>query len=268
DTLLSYATQHIGRGKGFGIHKMLDQMGAMLGPVTISVVLFLHGNFRTSFLFLFIPAAIGLFLLFHVKAQYQHPRELEVTMEETDAEIPRAFWFYFLGASLVALGYSDFPLIGFHFEQAGVMPLEWIPIVYALALGVSSVTSLYLGYLFDHNGSYVLVTLVVISALFAPFVFLGHALLSVIGMVLWGVGSGAQLSLLRAIIARIIPADKRAYAYGLFNGGYGLVWFVGSSLMGVLYNFSLVYLVVFSVCAQLCAVPVFLIAKKVVEEKA
>jgi MFS-type transporter involved in bile tolerance (Atg22 family) len=77
-----------------------------------------------------------------------------------------------------------------------------------------------------------------------------------LGMALWGVGMGAQESIMRAAVAGMVPAARRGTAYGVFNTGYGLLWFAGSALMGMLYDVSLPALIVFSVLAQLLAVPV------------
>jgi MFS family permease len=77
-------------------------------------------------------------------------------------------------------------------------------------------------------------------------------------MVLWGIGMGAQESIMRAAIADIIPADRRGSAYGIFNTAYGVFWFIGSALMGILYDISIPYLVIFSVAAQLVSVPLLL----------
>jgi len=96
-----------------------------------------------------------------------------------------------------------------------------------------------------------------ISALFAPLVFLGGFTLALLGMALWGIGMGAQESILRAAIAGMVSRDRRGSAYGIFNTGYGLFWFLGSALMGVLYDVSLPTLIAFSVVAQLASIPLF-----------
>ena len=75
---------------------------------------------------------------------------------------------------------------------------------------------------------------VLLSSVFAPLVFLGGFTLSLIGMVLWGVGMGAHESVMRAAVAGMVRRDRRATAYGIFNTGYGIFWFLGSFLMGVL----------------------------------
>ncbi|HJZ10646.1 MAG TPA: MFS transporter, partial [Acidobacteriota bacterium] len=81
---------------------------------------------------------------------------------------------------------------------------------------------------------------------------------AVAGMVLWGIGMGAQESILRAAVARMIPSEKRGTAYGLFNAGYGIAWFAGSALMGRLYDVSLTALILFSMVTQFVAIVILL----------
>jgi hypothetical protein len=98
--------------------------------------------------------------------------------------------------------------------------------------------------------------------MFAPLAFLGGVSVAVFGVILWGVGMGAQESIMRAAIARIIPSDRRGSAYGIFNMLFGFSWFFGSLLMGILYEVSLAVLVIFSVIMQLLAVPLLLEIEK------
>ena len=98
----------------------------------------------------------------------------------------------------------------------------------------------------------------VVAAFFAPLAFLGSFELAVAGMALWGIGMGAQESVMRAVIPTMVPAERRGTAYGFLNAGFGLCWFLGSAAMGWLYDTSLTALVIFSVAAQLAAVPVLL----------
>ena len=129
--------------------------------------------------------------------------------------------------------------------------------LYALAMGIDAVAALVFGYLFDRKGIPVLISSAVLSAFFAPLVFMGGFSGAVLGMALWGIGMGAQESILRAAIATLVPPERRGTAYGLFNAAYGIAWFLGSALMGYLYDTSLASLVAFSVLAQLAAIPLF-----------
>jgi MFS-type transporter involved in bile tolerance (Atg22 family) len=89
-------------------------------------------------------------------------------------------------------------------------------------------------------------------------VFLGSFHFALAGTALWGVGMGAQESIMRAAIADMVAADKRGSAYGIFNTGYGIFWFLGSALMGYLYDISLSAIITFSVLMQLAAIPLLL----------
>ena len=135
---------------------------------------------------------------------------------------------------------------------------NWIPIFYAVAMGVDAVAALILGRLFDRLGMPVIMVVSILSAFFAPLVFLGGFNLALLGMVLWGIGMGSQESIIKAALAEMVPRDRRATGYGIFNTGFGLFWFLGSALMGLLYEFSLGALVAFSVMVQLLAIPFFL----------
>jgi MFS family permease len=146
-------------------------------------------------------------------------------------------------------------LIAYHFAKGDAMPPTWIPLLYALAMGTSAVAAPAAGWLFDRVGVVVIGASVLAAAFFAPLVFLGGPLLAVAGMVLWGVGMGVQESIVRAAVADLVPADRRAGAYGIFDTGFGVFWFAGSALMGALYDRSIPALVVFSVTAQLAALP-------------
>jgi predicted MFS family arabinose efflux permease len=81
-------------------------------------------------------------------------------------------------------------------------------------------------------------------------------------MMLWGIGMSAQGSLLQAMLTGVIPANKRSTAFGLFDTGYGIAWFLGSASMGLLYDKSVLAVVLLSVILQLAALPVLFVANK------
>jgi len=263
DAMLSHATQRIGRGWGFGLHEAMDQIGAILGPLIVAGVLYFNGDYRMSFAILLIPALLALAVLLVARALYPRPRDLEVASAELKTKgFSRTFWLYLAAVSLIAAGYVDFPLISYHFEKLSAVPKVWVPVFYAVAMGVDALSALFFGRLFDRIGLSILVIVSLISSLFAPLVFLGGFSLALIGMALWGVGMGAQESIMRAAIAGMVSMDKRSTAYGIFNAGFGLSWFLGSALMGILYDVSVPYLIVFSVVVQLASVPLFLLIRK------
>jgi MFS family permease len=163
---------------------------------------------------------------------------------------------------LLAAGFADFALIGFHFQKANVVRGNLIPVFYAVAMAASAVASIPLGRLFDRFGPNVSLFAFSISAAAAPFVFLGISPLALIGMIFWGVGMSAQGSLFQAMLTGVIPPQKRSTAFGLFDTGYGIAWFLGSAAMGLLYDKSIPAVVLFSVILQLAAIAVLFIANK------
>ncbi len=258
DAMLSHATTEVGRGWGFGFHEAMDQIGAMLGPLIVAAVLYLKGGYRAGFAYLLIPAILAVLVITIAARLYPHPQQLEVTAPNLETKgLTHPYWLYVAAVGLIGAGYADFPLIAYHFGKAAVASPNWIPIFYAVAMGVDAVAALILGRLFDRLGMPVIMAVSILSALFAPLVFLGDFNLALLGMVLWGIGMGAQESIIKAALAEMVPRDRRATGYGLFNTGFGLCWFLGSALMGVLYDVSLGALIAFSVIIQLLAVPLF-----------
>ncbi|TMB52864.1 MAG: MFS transporter [Chloroflexi bacterium] len=272
DAMLAGASTEIGRGWAFGVHEALDQVGALVGPLLAAAILALQGSFALAFAILAIPAVITLATLAVARITYPDPGGVSARKADVRTEgLSSTFWLYIAAAGLVGAGFSDFSLMAFHFEKAGTLgdlvrlfalPPHWqnaLPaIFYAVAMGTSGLGSLLFGRLFDRSGIVVLVPLTAVTALFAPLAFLGNGTTAFLGTILWGVGLGVHESVMQAAVAQVVPAGRLASAYGLFNLGFGVAWFAGSAVMGALYDLSIPALVVFSMIAELAAIPLFL----------
>lgn len=258
DVMLSHAAKQMGYGWGFGLHEGLDQAGALIGPLVVAAVLAARGSYRPAFAILVIPAAITLLLLVIARLEYPRPEDLEPEARELKAGgLPRAFWIYLIGAALVAAGFADFALIAFRFQKASVVPATWIPVFYSIAMAVGGAGSLVFGKLFDRFGLWILLPLTLVSAAYAPLVFLGDFGMTLMGTVLWGLGMGVHESIIPAAVSTMVPRERRPSAYGIFTAGYGVFWFIGSAILGRLYDISFLALILFSVVTQLVAIPFF-----------
>lgn len=263
DAMLSHASRAVGTGWGFGLHEALDQIGALAGPLVVALVLAARDSYRVGFAVLLGPALAALGVLIAARFTYPQPGIFEKTPAEIRKKtLPRAFWLYLAAAGLIAAGFADFSLIAFHFKDAAVISDQWIPIYYAVAMGADAAAALWFGRMFDRWGVPTLAGAALISAGAAPLAFYGGPWMALGGMVLWGVGMGAQESVMRAAVAEMVAAEKRGSAYGIFNAGYGLSWFLGSALMGILYDVSVIGLVLFSVAAQLASIPILLLVRR------
>ena len=264
EAMLSYAGKSIGAGWVFGLNEALDQAGATIGPLLMALILYLNGGFRTGFGVLLVPALFCLAILVVARLLHPRPHELEEGAPHTfvSTNLTRAYWIYLVAGALIAAGFADFALIGFHFHKTNTVPADLIPVFYAIAMASSAVASIPLGRLFDRFGANISIFAFLISAIAAPLIFLGATVSALIGMIFWGIGMSAQSSLLQAMLAGVIPPQKRSTAFGLFDTGYGIAWFLGSTTMGLLYDKSILAVALFSVVLQLAAVPVLFIANK------
>lgn len=265
DAMLSHAAGEMGYGWAFGLHEALDQFGATFGPLLVALVLSVaHHDYKTAFALLTVPAVIELAILAVARVTYPHPEDLEpssATLPTTN-KMPRVFWVYLAAAALVGSGYADFPLIAYHFEKSDIVSTNLVPVFYAVAMAVGGAGSLIFGRLFDRFGMRLLLPVTLLSAIYAPFVFLGNFGLGLAGIILWGLGSGIQESIIPAAVGHMVSRDRRASAYGIFTAGYGIAWFAGSTAIGLLFGVSLPLVVAFSLVAELAALPFFVATRR------
>jgi len=221
----------------------------------LAIILYFYGNYQISFAFLLIPAILTLSVLVASRVLYPHPHDLEINVPKIQTKgLMKVYWIYITAVVFIALGFVDFPLVAYHFQKVEIISPVMIPIFYSVAMGVDALAALLFGRLFDKIGMWSLITAVLLSAFFAPLVFFGGFNLALLGMALWGVGMGAQESIMRAAVAEMSPVNVRGSAYGVFSTIYGLAWFIGSLSLGILYDVSITLMVIVSLSAQLFAV--------------
>lgn len=282
DTIMSFAASQEGVGKSFGIQEMLDQIGAFLGPVLLYIVMLFKTTgttfeiYSTCFAVLAIPGAITLIMLLITRKKFPNPENFEPEAKEfVPFEMKKSFKYYILGISLFAFGFIDYSLVIMHIsrnftsiavglaETSSIINSGTIPLLYAGAMLVDAIAALIFGYMYDKKGVKVLVLSTIISAPFSAFVFLGKSVpMVLVGVVLWGIGMGAQESILKAAVTTMVPKSSRATGYGIFECSFGIFWFFGSWLLGMLYDVSVPVMVVVSVLAQLAAIPFYLKSTK------
>jgi MFS family permease len=261
DVLLSDATGKVGHGWGFGLHAAMDQTGAVAGPVLMAITVARLHNFAPAFLRLAAPAALAFVAMLAARYVYPQNKGTPPTRKDT-AVLPKVYWIYVAAAGVLALGFLDFPLLSFHFENTALVKKEYIPLLYALAMGVNGLTALIFGRLFDKYGIVVLAWGILVSMLALPLGFLGGATAAAIAVGLWGLGLGVQDASLRSGIAQLVSMNKRGNAFGTFNAVYGLMWFAGSATMGLLYDHWIGSLVIFGLAAQITAAGMFFWLRK------
>lgn len=282
DTILSFAASQAGVGISFGIHELLDQIGAFLGPVLLYLVMLLKTEgttfeiYSTCFAFLAIPGAITIILLFLTKHKFPNPEHFEPEPKEyLPFRMKKEFLLYISGISLFAFGFIDYSIIIMHVsrtftgiasglnETSSLISSDTLPLLYAGAMLVDAVAALFFGYMYDKKGVRALVLSTLISAPFAIFVFAFKSIpMLLLGIGLWGIGMGAQESILKAAVTSMVPKTSRATGYGIFELSFGLFWFLGSWLLGLLYDISIPAMAIVSVTTQLAAIPFYIYSAK------
>ena len=282
DTIMSFAASREGVGKSFGIQEVLDQIGAFLGPMLLYLVMLLKTEgstfkiYSTCFAVLAVPGAITIILLLATKHYFPNPEQFEPEEKEfVPFKMKKEFVFYIAGISLFAFGFIDYSLIIMHVSKTyaglGAQLVETsalvnggtLPLLYAGAMLVDAAAALIFGLMYDKNGVRALAISTVISAPFAIFVFGMNSVPALLfGIALWGVGMGAQESILKAAVTKMVPKSSRATGYGVFECSFGVFWFLGSWLLGVLYDISIPAMIAVSVAAQLAAIPLYIAANK------
>ena len=264
--LLARMAVQTGQGRGFAVHKALDQVGAFAGPLLLAGVAAVTGVYWLGFALLAVPGLLSLLLLAQLRRRVPslaEPDPHDDAVDGSDVQsfggvlrglraglfgsgLPTVFHLFSLSSALTTAGLMTFGVISYRFVDAGLVTLAAVPVVYALAMAVEAVAALLTGDLFDRWGPHVLLGVPVLTVLVPVSVFSDRLWLVLVGVVVWGAGSGVQDSTVKAYVASMVTPGRRATAYGVFAAVQGVGALVGGVLAGalVVHHVSLLAVVV------------------------
>ena len=255
--LLAQAAGRVGLGRGFAVHKALDQIGAFAGPLVVAGLIAVTGVMWPALAVLAVPGALAIGLLVWIRRRTPEPAAEPAPVTGRRAwfggDLPRSFFLFAGAAGAATAGLATFGLISFHAERAGLVPLAAVPLLYAAAMASAAVAALASGWLFDRWHARVLYALPVLGAAVPVLVFTGPAAAVVGGVLLWGAAVGVQDSTVKALVADLVPKPRRATAYGVFAAVQGAAALAGGAAAGILYEQSRTSLVVVLTAAQAVA---------------
>lgn len=279
DTIVSQATKQIGTGWGFGIGEAMDQIGALTGPLILTFFFMFTGtatktlsDYQHGYHLFWIPFFILMLCILIAYIKVPDPAELETqaVKKPMPEKLTKVFWLYTAFSFVATAGFVNFVLIAYHFKVHNILSDTMIPLSYAVAMGVDAIFALYIGVRYDqykakHKKDLAgLLTLIVIPALSIFIPVLAFSMSPVLGffaVILWGVVMGAHETIMKSAIADLTPIKKRGTGYGIFNTSYGIAMFIGASLMGLMYEYSIPLLIVVATLIQLSAFPLFFIMR-------
>lgn len=266
--LLAHAAGAVGRGRGFGLHKALDQVGAFAGPLLVAAVV-AAASLWAGMAVLAVPGAVAMVLLVLLRRRVPDPSVYDTSVRAPSATVPaprRGWWAeavgvglpgdffrYAVASSLTTGALVTFGIIGYHLTVDGIVPVAAVPLVYAAAMAVEALAALLVGWAYDRVGARILLVVPLLVAV-VPALALGPTLAVVlVGVVVWGFAHGVQDSTIKAAVADLVEAPRRATAYGVFAGIQGLLAILGGAGAGWLYERSLTALVVVVAISQALA---------------
>jgi MFS family permease len=262
--LLAHAASSVGRGKGFAVHKALDQVGAFAGPLLVAGVIALTTRTWAGLAALAVPGVVALVLLAVLRARvpdmtvYDVPEADEPRHDGPQHDgpgpvvpdpsavaapapvaaprrLPREFHLFALSCAASTLGLMTFGLLGFHLSDAGLVRPSVVPVVYAVAMAVEAVSALATGFVYDRVGARVLLVLPVLVALVPALALDDRLAVALAGVMVWGAAVGVQDSTVKALVADLVPKVRLATAYGVFAAFQGAAALAGGLLAGALY---------------------------------
>ncbi|SNR64726.1 MFS transporter [Blastococcus mobilis] len=206
-------------------------------------------------LLLWLRRRIGDPLREEIRAAGPQPR---TSLLRAGRELPRPFWLFAASAGLATAGLVTFGVISSHLVTAGLIPTAAVPVLYAAAMAAEAVVALVVGWGHDRWGGKVLVVLpVLVAAVPAP-AFSSVWTVAVAGVLIWSFATGLQDFTVKALVARLVPAGRRATAFGMFATVQGAAAVAGSALAGALSTRSVPALVAVVVLLQLAALALLL----------
>ncbi len=273
--LLAEPAAAVGLGKGFGVHKVLDQVGAFAGPLVVAGVAAVAGALWPAFLVLIVPAVFAMGLLAWLRARVPDVRVYR-SSESPDAGAPSraprrfsaaagsrsAFVLFAIFAALTEFGLLSFGVISFHLADAELAPVAAVPLVYALGMALAAVAAAGTGWAYDRWGPLVLLAVPVMTAFVPGLVFGATLPLVLAGVVIWGAATGVQDSTVKALVADLVPEDRRGAAYGLFSVFQGAGAFAGATVAGVLYGHTVALVAVVGVPQAIALVLLLLVLRR------
>jgi len=257
EAMLSYTTGKHGRGWVYAVNTALDEIGATVGPL----VMLFNGSYRFAYAVLLISALLALLSLGAARLRFPMPSHFEAGARAAAQDFTLPYWLFMVAGACFAIGLMSYELLSFHLTAMKIASATGAPVLLAFATGSGVVASLIMGRCYDRFGLPVVLIAVILSALFTPLLFAGTFAMVIAAMPLLGIGYAVQDTLLKAIVAGVLPHGRRHLAFGLFYSGYGCGWLIGSVGMGVLYARSWVALQLVAVLAQLASVPLFVLAQ-------
>src|SRR5207344_1180783 len=181
------------------------------------------------------------------------PQDRESLLSSLHGRLPGVFWLFAAASAAISAGLVTFAVIAYHLTQDHVVSLAAVPLIYAAAMGAEALAALGSGWLFDRTRGGALLGLPLLVSAVPVLAFATSPLVAIAGALLWGTAGGVLDSTVKALVADLVPASRRATAYGVFAAVQGAAAIAGGVMAGALYERSLPILIAAVAATQVVA---------------
>jgi MFS family permease len=237
DALLADSVPPSRRGAAFGLHRAMDNAGAVIGPlIAFAVLAWITQSYRVIFWIATVPTALAVVVLaFGLRETETSSPKKVVTRTPF---VPHRGFILYLGILLLfTLGNSSDAFLILRANDVGV-PATAVPLLWGLLNLVKVVFGLPAGILSDRLGRKRLIIggWVLYAAVYVGFAFCGAAWQIWLLFAVYGIFYGFTEAAERALVADFYPPQQRGRAYGYYNGAIGIGALPASLLMGWLWQ--------------------------------
>lgn len=237
DVILAEVTEKMGRGLGFGLHELMDQLGAVAGPVLVGIAIVVYG-FSGAFLVLLAPGIVSVALVLTAYRLYPELESIRASRTSIGVRgLGRRFWVYTASMMFFSTGYVHWMIVSYYLYNWRVMSPEEIAWAYGLAMLVDGLSAVPIGLLYDKT-RYRSLYIVPLTALTTTVLLIESPVygrwLAYLMAGLWGISMGCYETIMRASIADLVDPGKRAMAYGVFGLLFGVSWTLGAFVYSLL----------------------------------
>lgn len=234
DALIADSCEPWARGKAFGLQKAMDHFGATLGPLLAMVLLARGWGYPDIFFLTAIPAAMVLLVIGGFVRDIpaaNPPAKLRLSLAPFDAN----FKWFLLTVTVFTLGNSSDLFILWRAMDLGI-PRHLVPLVWSGICLVRALASIPGGILADRfDRRYVVITgLAVYAVVYAGLAFATTWPVFLALVLFYGLYHALAESVLRAIVADIVPAHLRGTAFGMFHFCMGVAFLPASIIFGTI----------------------------------
>ncbi|MBP1663310.1 MAG: Major facilitator superfamily permease [Bacteroidetes bacterium] len=224
-------------GRSFGLHKAMDNSGAILGPLLAFLLLLFHpGDFRLIFLLAGIPGILGMFVLvFGIREAKKRKESLMKNFRFSD--FPKRFYLFLAIIFIFTLGNSTDALLMVKANEVGIK-ITFIPLVYLISSVVSVFLAIPFGSLSDRIGreKLLIAGFLIYSLVYFGFGVTANVYVIVALFALYGIYSALTDGVQKAMISDLTDENKKGTGMGIYNAMLGITLLPASLIAGLLYD--------------------------------